>query len=75
MSDKLLKVLSRLFNPRGKKNTLLKPVGELHEVVALESSIHVIMWHVDEEVLCLVPPGRQTAHDVLAVNERRETLT
>lgn len=65
MSDELLVVLAGLLNLEREDDRLLAPVGSLHEVVDLETPRHLTVRVVDEEVLGLVPPGREVAHSNL----------
>lgn len=65
MTCKLEEVATRLLYPQNKYQKLLKPVGELEEVVDLELRQHSPMWVSYPEVLGVIPPSRLLRHDCL----------
>lgn len=53
MSDELLEILSRLFDPSCEKNGLLDPIRRLEEVIDLETESHLTVGIVDPKVFCI----------------------
>ena len=64
MSHELLEVLPRLFNPRGQDDSLLQPIRKLQQVIRLQQRGHLQHRESVPHRAGLVPPDRQSAHDV-----------
>lgn len=55
VSNELLEIFPWLFNFGRKKDSLLKPVGSLHEIISLEFPGHFSVRVLEPKVLSLVP--------------------
>ena len=64
MQDQLLEILSRLFNPGRKKNSLLYPKPGLEQVIRLQSQSHLITWVSKPEILRAIPLTSETSVSV-----------
>lgn len=57
MGDEFVVVFSWFFQAQEHDESLLKPVGELEEVVQFEFGSHLPVWVFEPEVFQVVPPA------------------